>query len=526
VSNLLKFHAEISTNGQRSATGRADTNIQRDQVTIDVIEGAPSQTPREPSRKLVSGERPDEETPKDACMVSAPGSDMFSPPQVRRWASLVASTVRKVAAAGAGRSAATALAIRVGSAVLAYATQVILARWMGRTEFGIYVYVWTWTLVLGDLAHFGLGYSAQRFIPEYTQNGRMDLLRGFLAASRWVVALAATAVAAVGIAGLWTFRSHIDPAELLPLYLACATLPLYALSNLSDGTARTYNWVSLALLPPYILRPVLIVVLAVMAPLAGFAADAASGMGAALIATWLTAMVQLFLLHRRLERTIEPGPRSYDAKGWAGVSLPIFLVFGFYTLFTYTDVIVLQLLRSSDEVATYFAAVKTLAPVAFINFSVVAAVAHRFAEHHVAGAVDDQRELLAQSVRGTFWLSVAAIAVLLPLGWVMLRLFGPGFEEGYPLLFVLAVGLIARASVGPAERLLNMAGEQQRCTAIYAAAFATNLIACFALIPPLGMYGAAIAVSLGMVVEASLLYRTVRQRLGLHAFVFFAPKAA
>ena len=459
-------------------------------------------------------------------MLSAPGGDILHRLQVARWTSLAASTFRQVAAAGAGRSAATALLIRIASAVLAYATQVVLARWMGRSEFGVYVYVWTWTLVIGDLAHFGLGYSAQRFIPEYLQNNQPDLLRGFLRASRWFVGSAAIGVAGVGIAGIWTFRPWIDPAEVLSLYLACATLPLYALGCLSDGIARTYNWVKLALLPPYILRPILIVALTVMAPLIGFAADAAGGMAATLIATWAMAIVQLALLRRRLAEVVEPGPTRYDVKGWASVSFPIFLVFGFYTLFTYTDVIVLQLLRPSAEVATYFAAVKTLAPVAFINFSVVAAVAHRFAEHHVAGAVDDQRRLLAQSVRATFWLSVAAIAVLLPLGWLLLRLFGPGFEEGYPLLFVLALGLIARASVGPAERLLNMAGEQQRCTAIYASAFATNLVACFVLIPFLHMYGAAMAVSLGMVVEASLLYLTVRRRLGLHAFVFFAPKAA
>ncbi|ALK09077.1 lipopolysaccharide biosynthesis protein [Blastochloris viridis] len=434
--------------------------------------------------------------------------------------------VRQVTAAGAGRAAATALLIRIASAILAYATQVILARWMGRSDFGIYVYVWTWTLVFGDLVHFGLAYSAQRFIPEYTQNGRLDLLRGFLRSSRWFVALAGTGIAAFGVSGLWAFQPRIDPAELLPLYLACATVPLYALGNLSDGIARTYNWVNLALLPPYILRPALIVALAIMAPLFGLAADAASGMGAAMIATWATAIVQLRLLHRQLARTVEPGPRSYDPKGWASVSFPIFLVFGFYTLFNYTDVIVLQFLRPSAEVATYFAAVKTLAPIAFINFSVVAAVAHRFAEHHVAGADDDQRRLLAQSIRATFWLSVAALAGLLPLGWLMLRLFGPGFEEGYPLLFVLALGLIARASVGPAERLLNMAGEQRRCTVIYACAFATNLIACIALIPHLHMYGAAAAVSLGQVVEATLLYLTVRRRLGLHAFVFFTPKPA
>ncbi|BBF92596.1 lipopolysaccharide biosynthesis protein [Blastochloris tepida] len=442
------------------------------------------------------------------------------------WRARATGLLERVTTAGAGRAAATAFLIRVASAVLAYAMQIVLARWMGRSEFGIYVYVWTWTLVIGDLAHFGLAYSVQRFIPEYTQAQAHDRLRGLLRAAPWFVFLASTAVAALGVAGVQAFAPWIDRAEIIPFYLAFATLPFYALNNLVDGIARTYNWVNLALVPPYILRPLLIVLVALAAPLAGFAPDAASGMGAALIATWLTTTVQLVVLRHRLARVVAPGPRAYDPRHWAKVSAPILLVFGFYSLFIYTDVIVLQLLRPSAEVATYFAAVKTLAPVAFVSFAVLAAVAHRFAEHHVSGAIDEQRRLLAQSVRGTFWLSVGAIAVLLPLGWPMLRLFGPGFEEGYPLLFILAAGLIIRASVGPAERLLNMAGEQQRCTLIYAAAFAANLTACLVLIPTWHMYGAAMAVCFGMTVEAALLYRTVRRRLGLHAFVFFTPKAA
>src|SRR5476651_2137732 len=33
--------------------------------------------------------------------------------------------------------------VRVGSALLALASQVLLARWMGSFQFGIYIYVWT-----------------------------------------------------------------------------------------------------------------------------------------------------------------------------------------------------------------------------------------------------------------------------------------------------------------------------------------------------------------------------------------------
>ncbi len=48
------------------------------------------------------------------------------------------------------RLAGTVFLIRVASAALAFGSQVLLARWMGSFEFGIYVYVWTWVLLLGQ----------------------------------------------------------------------------------------------------------------------------------------------------------------------------------------------------------------------------------------------------------------------------------------------------------------------------------------------------------------------------------------
>jgi hypothetical protein len=46
--------------------------------------------------------------------------------------------------------------VRVGSAMLALVSQVLLARWMGKFEFGIYIYVWTCVLMIGALSDFGL----------------------------------------------------------------------------------------------------------------------------------------------------------------------------------------------------------------------------------------------------------------------------------------------------------------------------------------------------------------------------------
>src|SRR3569833_3273215 len=53
------------------------------------------------------------------------------------------------------------------STALAYLSQVLLARWMGGSDYGVYVYVWTWVLLLGSMMDIGLSASAQMIIPEY-----------------------------------------------------------------------------------------------------------------------------------------------------------------------------------------------------------------------------------------------------------------------------------------------------------------------------------------------------------------------
>src|SRR4051812_22625590 len=65
------------------------------------------------------------------------------------------------------RLAATIFVIRVVSAALAYLSQILLARWMSGSDYGVYVYVWTWVLLLGSMMDFGISASAQKIIPEY-----------------------------------------------------------------------------------------------------------------------------------------------------------------------------------------------------------------------------------------------------------------------------------------------------------------------------------------------------------------------
>ena len=250
--------------------------------------------------------------------------------------------------------------VRVGSAMLALGSQVLLARWMGGFQFGIYIYVWTWVLMIGALSDIGLSSAARRFIPEYTELKALDRLRGFLSGSRWLAFAVATGFGIIGAIGVTLLAPYLDHFAVVPLYLACVTIPVYGLVQVQAGIAQSYDWPNLALMPFYIWRQATITVLMGAAYLIGAPTDAVTAMIVAVVTTWAVTIVQLFMLDRRLKRKVPAGPKQYEAKVWFATSIPIFVVEGFYLLLTYVDILTLEHFRSPDEVAVYYAGARTL----------------------------------------------------------------------------------------------------------------------------------------------------------------------
>jgi O-antigen/teichoic acid export membrane protein len=423
------------------------------------------------------------------------------------------------------RLAGTIFIIRVLSAGLAYLSQILLARWMGGSDYGIYVYVWTWVLLLGSMMDFGIASSAQKIIPEYRTGGEHALLRGFLAGSRWMT-FAVSAAVSLLLAGLVKWLSPwIDAGAIVPLLIGCLTLPAFVVANTQDGIARSHDWMRLGLMPQFIIRQALIIGFTAGAFMLGFHLGATLAMLASAAAVWIAMTGQMLVLNRRLGGHIEPGPRAYDFRGWLAISLPILLVESFYLLLSYTDVLVLQQFRPAEEVGVYFAVVKTLALVSFIHYAMSATTAHRFAEYHALGDRQRLSAYVAHAIKWTFWPSLAATALLLALGKPLLWLFGPQFVVGYDIMFVAAIGLVVRSAIGPVERLLNMLGHQHICALAYALAFVMNVVLCVALVPRFGGHGAAAATSLSLAFETVLLFWIVRHRLGLHVLAFGKPRS-
>jgi O-antigen/teichoic acid export membrane protein len=429
----------------------------------------------------------------------------------------------KDSAAAAQRIALSAFVVRVVSAAIALISQVILARMMGTFEYGIFVLVWTAMVIAGNISCFGFQVSVIRFLPQYREHGDLERLRGMISASRWLVFLASSMLALIGVGIVEVSQSRIEAYYVAPFLFGLVLLPMIALGDYITGLSRAQGWAMLSLLPIYIIRPLLILAFVLGAIAMGAEASAENALIASIAATYVSTIGALLALQAKTPADIRSGPKTYELRHWIAVSLPIFLVEGFYFTMTNADVLMIGVWLPPDQVAIYFAAVKILALVHFVNFAVRAGAGQRFAALVHAGNKAELAAFARQTVHWMFWPSVFMAAIMIGTGDLLLRLFGGEYASGHQLMIVLTLGIVARAAAGPCESVLTMSGHEKVCALAYGVALGANMTLNFALIPHYGLMGAAIATAGAMVLEAVMLSWLVWRRMGFVMFIAARP---
>ena len=431
----------------------------------------------------------------------------------------LAAKMREGDIAGVLRGAAFVMGIRVLGAVIGLASQILLARWMGAFQYGIFSYVWVWVIVLGIIVPMGFGTSVLRFVPDYKAREKWRRLAGMLRASWYVVMALSLGAVLIGGALLFALRGVIDGYFLLPLFIGLLCVPGFALMDWQEGAARAFGWVNLAYLPTYVLRPLGIVLAAGGIMLAGLEPTGLHVIVGALGATMLALIMQRVMLMRRVRKSTPSARPVYHLKHWWVASVPLVLVEGFYLVLSNTDIVLLGQFVDPDKVGIYFAATRIANLMSFIYFAFAAPAAPKFAELHAAGKNAELQKLLRGVVHSVFWPTLVAAFGLLLFGSFALSFFGPEFRAGTPVLWILMVGFLAHAAFGPTEHVLNMTGHQKATAWAYGAAALCNIALNIILIPQFGLEGAAIATSASVTLTSIGLAVILKRRLGISSFV-------
>ena len=414
------------------------------------------------------------------------------------------------------KGAGVVFAIQLIGAALSFFSFILLARWLGVEQYGVYAFYLSLSTLLALAAGVGLPISTVRFSAQYREQKDYSRLRGFFDFSRWLTLNTGAAIAGMLALIVYIFDLFHAQAHIGTTMIAFAVIPIIALSTLYSETARAFLWPGLAESPLRIIRPsIVIIAIGSMVGL-GFrpdAFDAYAAFGCGVI----TALIFIHILIRsRISPQIRNVEPIKEIPHWISVSLPMLMIRGSSVLRTELNIVLVGLFLGVEITATYQAAARTSLLVSMIFSSAMTLGAPRFAALHATGKREELRELLRMLAHFIFWPTLAVSMLLIAIGQFVLGLFGEEFIAGLPVLAILISSFIYVGATGPVAALLNMTGHQNACARVFAISIIISVFLLVTLIPNFGAVGAALAVLITDMISRTWLLGIVLKKLDLN----------
>jgi O-antigen/teichoic acid export membrane protein len=410
------------------------------------------------------------------------------------------------------RGAGYALLIRVASSGVAFGTQIVLARVLGTESFGIYVYVATWMMLLTLAAMLGLHISTIRFVSEYHGRQEWGLLRGYLRRSQQLTLLTSSSIGLLVAVSVHALRDRFGPELTLASELACLAIPAFALLHVQSAVLRGIKRIVASLVPIEIVRPVLLAAgAAILFLFAGARPGAPTALAINLAATLAALALTATALRHSLPSEVYSKAAQYRSGEWVRVALPVWLVTAFSLVLSDIGIIMVGSLLGPRQSGIYGAAVRLASLLSFGLAAVGTIAAPMIGELHAQGQRRELQRLLTLSARAAMAFALPVSLVLAVGGRLLLRLFGADFTEAYPSLLILVVAQLANSLTGATLFLMLMTGDQNRAAKIFGISAVLNVALNAALVPHLGIIGAAMATSLANTgCQLAMLHRVFR----------------
>lgn len=394
------------------------------------------------------------------------------------------------------KDAVVILFIQFAGIIITYLTEVCLARWLGKSEYGIYQYVIVWSLLMAIPAGLGLPMTVLRFVSEYRVKEAWGLLWGILQSS-WLITILASLLLSLVVASsifLWNYYHPFVYAT--PLLIGIAFIPLQALINLQVETARATQDMALAYAPSKIIWPFLLLLSTSLFLEINHTLTENSAIIIAQITLFVVVLFQLCLLWLKLKQEFKDAQPIYALKQWLSVALIMSLNHGCFLFLANTDMIMVGSILGSESAGMYAAAVKTAQWAGFVYNIVNFVVAPSFAVLYAQNDREGLQTIVSEVANWIFWPSVVIALLLIGFSEPILELFGSEFLPANWQLKVLASGHLFSALCGTVGYLMVMTGHQNQSALVMIFAVIFNIVLDAIAIPLIGAVGAAIATAL------------------------------
>ncbi len=403
--------------------------------------------------------------------------------------------------------------IRATSLGILFLTQILLARIMGASEFGVYSFVIAWIVVLARLTTGGLDTAATRFISLYRSNEDWLSISHFRRYSEKIILLlSALTIPAFGL----TLFITLNTSEISNYWMTGSTL-LLILSILSvrQGIMQGLLRIKQSFIPDAIIRPGLLAIISALLMLSGISLGASMMLNIHLLAAGIALIVSsVFLRHIRLEKSSPPLPAS-KRQEWASVRWALYGIGVLSVAQTNIGVIVLGILSDDQSIGFYSVAARIAELTAFGLFTINMAFAPLASELFQKRDHETLQTVLTRSANYGFIMAILIATVLLVIGPVLLGAFGKEFSAAYMPMVILIGAQVINAAAGPVAIVMMMTNYQTAALKISIFSIILNVALCIVLIPRYGAVGAATAGGIALVTwrAIALVYLYKKERI-------------
>lgn len=414
------------------------------------------------------------------------------------------------------RGALGALLVQGAGALLILLSEIVLARILGVAQFGVYATVTAWMFMLVLLGTLGFNHALLRYVPTYIANESWADLRGILRRTGIWTLIASLAIAAVVLLVVWGGMDFMAAGIAAAFTVALVGLPLQVFAGLRQATLRGLQQIVRALVPEYIVRPLVLLALCFIAFSASVEVDAVTALALNLLAISMAFVLGAFWQRRYLPKEIVLHEPAYRDREWLMVAWPLLMLVGLATVeSSRTDIMLLGMLVNAESAGIYAASNRLAEIVLFIIASMNAAAAPLMARMYAAGEKQELQSLVTMATVGVLVLSLPLAGALLLFGQDILLLFGTEFNAGYLPLVVLVAAQMVVAMAGSVMLLLTLTGHQSDAAKYMAWGVVLKLVLSLLLIPYFGMLGAASATLCGALLWNLSMLRFVRRSIGV-----------
>ena len=400
--------------------------------------------------------------------------------------------------------------------VLQYGVWLVVSRFWGAGGLGLFATGVAALTVWGGLVRLGLAQGTLRYVAVLQGRDRGGDARPLLLRLGALAAAAGLAGGIVLLAASGALARLVDKPALAPVLAAVgAGLFLWNLLNVAFSALQGLRAMAWLVAVRDLAQP-------------GLAAAAVLGVGvaggsiAAATAAYVGSMAVGIALAagalRRLLPPPPPRPAPPPVREVLRYSLPLTLNQVLHVGVRQQEVFLLAYFVSAAQVGLYGAGLKTAAIVGFVLQATNAIFAPVIAQLHGNRELDLLRRTYATVCRWCFTLGLPFFLVCLVFGREVLLLWGPEFGAGWLVLVVLAAGQLANLSTSAAGTLLVMGERQKVELANSVCALLLGLGLDLALIPRLGILGAAVAAGASLAAVNALRAFQVRRLWGATPF--------